>query len=495
MATLDSFPPEIWLACWVLVSRRQLRGLSLVCKLFRSLCLPVLFAHQSAGAPGMKSRIDRIEHTHRLHRLALRLDKLAQPPYVSLVRSWRVTIDPVVHVHFSALRDRAYTKFLESLGSYRNLVSLEMTGILIDERVRTTLRALDNLEELKLNLCDVDPPVGALVQVERFTSSSNSGSRSDLHPQPVQRLDDYQIRLVDPTYLVELHLNAPAEGRWILNGALPNLQHLTLHPGLTHAELGWFLERCPALTSLVFHGLSTGFHDDMTPLSSHLVPHLSKLTAPVGMVVQFATGRPVNDVTLSHPWHTALEQANMHDILGQISQGTSSAIRILALPETKPMVATLVVVRQIFPALSELTLDLAAGVLPRIGVNRPEWSPRRNFVEGGNVRSPELDEETAFEGLPEISEDDEPVTISQTGCEELLQDIIDGLVDLPPNLRALRVRPPRRLHYCPAHEYSILAAADRWKLQERYPSLDIVAFGSSEICRAHSCVQPLIQGP
>ncbi|KAJ7466044.1 hypothetical protein FB451DRAFT_964209, partial [Mycena latifolia] len=36
-------PPEIWLACWTLCSTRQLRRLSLVCQLFRSLCLPLLF--------------------------------------------------------------------------------------------------------------------------------------------------------------------------------------------------------------------------------------------------------------------------------------------------------------------------------------------------------------------------------------------------------------------------------------------------------------------
>ncbi|KAJ6562993.1 hypothetical protein DFH09DRAFT_847762, partial [Mycena vulgaris] len=44
---LAMLPSEIWLACWTLCSARQLRRLSLVCDLFRSLCLPPLFQTQS----------------------------------------------------------------------------------------------------------------------------------------------------------------------------------------------------------------------------------------------------------------------------------------------------------------------------------------------------------------------------------------------------------------------------------------------------------------
>ncbi|KAJ7491708.1 hypothetical protein B0H11DRAFT_1718546, partial [Mycena galericulata] len=43
-------PRELWLASWTLCSNRQLRRLSLVCQLFRSLCLPLLFRNQTIDA-------------------------------------------------------------------------------------------------------------------------------------------------------------------------------------------------------------------------------------------------------------------------------------------------------------------------------------------------------------------------------------------------------------------------------------------------------------
>ncbi|KAJ7453424.1 hypothetical protein FB451DRAFT_668752 [Mycena latifolia] len=39
-------PAEIWLACWTLCSSWQLRRISLVCQLFRSLCFPLLLQYQ-----------------------------------------------------------------------------------------------------------------------------------------------------------------------------------------------------------------------------------------------------------------------------------------------------------------------------------------------------------------------------------------------------------------------------------------------------------------
>ncbi|KAJ7669786.1 hypothetical protein B0H17DRAFT_949078 [Mycena rosella] len=45
-AYLQMIPSEIWEACWRLCSTRQLRRISLVCWLFRSMCLPLLFPDQ-----------------------------------------------------------------------------------------------------------------------------------------------------------------------------------------------------------------------------------------------------------------------------------------------------------------------------------------------------------------------------------------------------------------------------------------------------------------
>ncbi|KAJ7834915.1 hypothetical protein B0H14DRAFT_2155886, partial [Mycena olivaceomarginata] len=44
---LDRVPVEVWAACWVLCTARQLRRISLVCHLFRSISLPLLLQHQT----------------------------------------------------------------------------------------------------------------------------------------------------------------------------------------------------------------------------------------------------------------------------------------------------------------------------------------------------------------------------------------------------------------------------------------------------------------
>ncbi|KAJ7608399.1 hypothetical protein FB45DRAFT_946615 [Roridomyces roridus] len=191
---MDALPPELWLACWSFLSRRQLPPISLVCKHFRSLCLPLLFAHQTADLAAIVRGIastSLIERTHRLNRLALRLEGLAQPPYTLLVRSWSVrfvgtmggpgegrTVPRFFVLAantspsgiFDSLRDRVASQFLKSLGLYRNLVSLEMQSVLIDEGVRTALGSLEHLEELRIDWCDVKPSDGVLLQLKRFTN-------------------------------------------------------------------------------------------------------------------------------------------------------------------------------------------------------------------------------------------------------------------------------------------------------------------------------------
>ncbi|KAF8210020.1 hypothetical protein K438DRAFT_1571452, partial [Mycena galopus ATCC 62051] len=89
---LHILPTELWLACWVLCSRRQLRRLSFVCKLFREICLPVLFKEQTIDAGGGWQGIDGdnwIDRLHKLHRAAVRLDALAESPHIEFIRSWR----------------------------------------------------------------------------------------------------------------------------------------------------------------------------------------------------------------------------------------------------------------------------------------------------------------------------------------------------------------------------------------------------------------------
>ncbi|KAJ7824273.1 hypothetical protein B0H14DRAFT_1303349 [Mycena olivaceomarginata] len=142
-------PVEIWLACWTLCSRRQLRRLSLVCRLFRSLTLPLLVQHQTVDVASLATRMslcnwqDRFRH---LHRTSVRLDKLSQVPYALLVRSWSVTfrrrgfsgcLPGAENMQpFDTLNERVVSIFSATLRLYQNLSSLQLMHVTVDGSLR-----------------------------------------------------------------------------------------------------------------------------------------------------------------------------------------------------------------------------------------------------------------------------------------------------------------------------------------------------------------------
>ena len=58
-------PVELWLACWRYCSKRQLRRLSLACKLFRSICLPLLLERQTADIAALAHGLTRYNWVER----------------------------------------------------------------------------------------------------------------------------------------------------------------------------------------------------------------------------------------------------------------------------------------------------------------------------------------------------------------------------------------------------------------------------------------------
>ncbi|KAJ7817412.1 hypothetical protein B0H13DRAFT_1662719, partial [Mycena leptocephala] len=92
VAYLRLLPVEVWLECWTLCSIRQIRRLSLVCHLFRSICLPLLLQDQTFDMEALRSGIDQdswMNHVRHLHRTAVRLDKLAEAPFARFVQTWK----------------------------------------------------------------------------------------------------------------------------------------------------------------------------------------------------------------------------------------------------------------------------------------------------------------------------------------------------------------------------------------------------------------------
>ncbi|KAJ7726747.1 hypothetical protein B0H16DRAFT_263008 [Mycena metata] len=84
-------PVELWLACWTLCSRRQLRRLSLVCHLFRSITFPLLLQNQTVDVVALgineQNWAERVQH---LHCVAVRVENLKAAPHATSVRSWTV---------------------------------------------------------------------------------------------------------------------------------------------------------------------------------------------------------------------------------------------------------------------------------------------------------------------------------------------------------------------------------------------------------------------
>ncbi|KAJ7617978.1 hypothetical protein FB45DRAFT_1103319 [Roridomyces roridus] len=286
-------PVELWLTCWLQCSQRQLRRLSLVCKLFRSICLPLVIQDQSADIAALDSRLaprNWMEKAHLLHRMAVRLDRFAaQGPQglASAVRSWKFSrlpssvvrihagsgtpdlviedrrnLETIVHIGvYDALRDRVMTTFLATLGLYQNLRCMHVAGMTVDLTWRERLWSLSNLEELALDGCEILPRDGTVLRISHFTlAHPRAGSIAP--PQG-------QLRIVDP------------------GAGLPSLLSLSLQD-FSVRNIPSFLARCPQLQSLTV--LSPTL-DGPLELLGHIAPALSTLIAEAETVPLFAASQ------------------------------------------------------------------------------------------------------------------------------------------------------------------------------------------------------------
>ncbi|KAJ7910111.1 hypothetical protein B0H13DRAFT_2329653 [Mycena leptocephala] len=261
---LHILPVEIWLACWMFASTRQRRRLSLVCRLFRSICLRPLLERQSADVAALAEGLSRnnwFERTHRLHRVAVRLDRLAGTPLVLAVRAWQISSTPllqqgwintpleritrrigrgdyshILHIgSFNTMRDRVLTTFRATLGLYQNLTALNMQGIIIDTSLRQTLASLSRLQDLILDGCDITPPEGIVLNVHRFTISATRqpeiGSRRNASDDSAST--EGHLQIIYPDHLIELNLHAEVQSASVI--VLPQLRLGGLQVDLTEA--------------------------------------------------------------------------------------------------------------------------------------------------------------------------------------------------------------------------------------------------------------------
>ncbi|KAJ7824551.1 hypothetical protein B0H14DRAFT_1301396 [Mycena olivaceomarginata] len=496
---LAILPSEIWLACWTLCSARQLRRLSLVCHLFQSLCLPLLFQTQFVDTIHLtRGSGDWIVNVHRLHRAAVRLERIADGPRVPMVRSWTFAANRNLvslsrfrsHITnigmVDAMYERVVTAFSSTLGRYQRLRSLNIQGFLIDKPFRDTLVSLPMLEEVTLGTCDIPARDGVLLDLRFFSMSSTGGHGTE-------DLSQKSLELVSPVRLQSLKIDGWGDTIPLMTGfggqRFPHLTQLSLDTIFDLSLFLRFLTQCPRLQIL-----SARRHNGRTSLSSHVhpetIPLLRSIDAPLDLVRALTPNRPVRDVIVQPGCSLSAEDFTLAVL--DISNA-SVPVRSLTLPSTYPTLESLNTMSSLFPRLTSLSMEIRGEepVLISIGHSSGRSSPKYQTPEV-DARLPDVCDADAFDSLPpeEVSdtEEEQPSPAVHVALEtnpkmpdslllhEVLRWICTGLVSLPAGIEILRF--PVRHHGSKStelsveHQHQVIAALSRM-----YPSLRELEMG------------------
>ncbi|KAJ7360763.1 hypothetical protein DFH08DRAFT_931112 [Mycena albidolilacea] len=456
---LAIIPSEIWLACWTLCSTRQLRRLSLVCLLFRSLCLRLLFQTQSVDTIDL-TRGDWITNVHKLHRAAVRLERISDGPRVQMVRSWTFAANRelvstsgfyshIINIGMvGAVYERVVTAFSSTLGRYQNLCSLNIRELLIDRSFRDTLVSLPILEEVTLGSCDIPARDGVLLDL-KFLSMYNTGS------QRTKDLSEESLELVSPGRLQTLKIDGRGDTIPLMTGfGGQKFFHLTQLSLDTIFDLNLFLR------------------------------FLTSIDAPLDLVRALTPNRPVHEVIV-RPGRSLSAEVLTFALL-DISK-VSIPVRSLALPSTYPTLESLTTISSLFPGLTSLSMEIDCEERMRFRCGGTfDWTPEVD------TRVPDVCDAGAFDSLPpeEVSdaEEEQPSPAVHVASEthpkmpdsvrlhEILSWICNGLVSLPAEIEVLRF-PVRS--YCSestelseGHQHRVVAALSRM-----YPSLRELEMG------------------
>ncbi|KAJ7697219.1 hypothetical protein B0H17DRAFT_376541 [Mycena rosella] len=462
---LHLLPVELWIACWTLCSHRQLRRISLVCQLFRSLCLPLVFQDQTFDVAALGRQLTRnnwMDRVRHLHRTAVRLDRLIESPYAHFVRSWKVTlphssrISPyhpdIQNIHvFDTTYDRVVTTFCRTLEVYQNLSSLYLQRFTIDTAFRTTLISLPRLQTLTLSECNMVDQHGFL----------NLGSLTLISPRDLGAPEG-PLQIASPDTLRTLTLNLSSPIASLVTGFgpkdLPHLIHLTIDAlSVAHLDtLVRFLDKCPRLESLAINSVS-GIHPTSPVPHSNTIPLLHTFAGPPSLIQLFVPNRPVSRVTvMGAKW-----KDNSTDITVAcmaISHSTRP-LHYLALPCIAPKLDFLISITHLFPELQELTAVVEGYIRGHCG----GVFGRRPIVTTVDSESLDLCDDDAFDNpkTDEVSDDEpeeyptaipttgyippnlltspEMSAFSNSGVREIVRWIVAGQLTLPPSIEVFQL--------------------------------------------------------
>jgi hypothetical protein len=419
---LHFIPQELWLACWILCSSRQQRRLSLVCQIFRSLCLPLLLEHQRFDITSLESRlnptnwIDRVRH---LHRTAVRLDRLAEEPRVLLVRSWKVRATwtggimalPNSHPNiqnidlFETVHERVRTTFLVTLSLYQHLCTLHIEGLDIDASFRNTLASLPMLDSLTVCRCHIVAHDGFL-KLGRFTQLVPTDSWVVIQTQstenPFQLPSPYSLRVLD---IQDADGITPLIRGFGLR-QLPELVDITLATLYSVGVFFDFLKQCPRLESLRITAIPAQFLPSLPKyISPETIPGLRTLAGSPLLIRLLVPNRPVSAVTILGMQDTGgVSREELMDVVAQSAQA-AAPLRSLVVPPTSLTLDSMTDMISLFPELRELTMVISGNMFP--GTRGRDGASARWY----NIGAPsiELNDDDAFDDVPaeEVSDGEE----------------------------------------------------------------------------------------
>ncbi|KAF8160551.1 hypothetical protein K438DRAFT_1859644 [Mycena galopus ATCC 62051] len=461
-------PVEIWLACWTLCSRRQLRRLSLVCQLFRSLTWPLLVQHQTIDVASLATRMtmdnwqDRLRH---LHRTAVRLDNLNEASYALLVCSWTVTfkrhrnwgLPGVENMQpFDALNERVVSTFSTTLRLYQNISSLHLTQVTVDRSLRQTLSLLPRLEDLGLCNWDIVARDGFLnIQCLTLSGTGPTDTR-----EPVQIGAPESLRSLDAGNYISGSITG--FGLRILH----QLVNLSLETVQEVDPFFRFLRQCPRLQSLAVRVLSNRVA--LPEVHPTTLPHLRTLAGPPKLHHLLAPGRAISSATALPDTSVSVAtlQEELVNVCFAITRSSVPVHSLTLVPKEATNLEFLAAITALFPELKELSLTLPEPLkdlsflcmcyghrrpIPPVELEWPDLDDDTAFdnAPADDISDDEVDESPTIldvkAGKPETHQSDNTVPLPHNYVYDIFDWIFDGILSLPPNLEALR------LETCGAH--------------------------------------------
>ncbi|CAK5280879.1 unnamed protein product [Mycena citricolor] len=483
-----SVPPELWARIWANCPRPRLCRIALVCRLFRDTVQPLLF-HEivTSCAPDAEYRVassNWFEITKKMCRVTAMFNTLPHSALGDSVfeltfRGTRnpgfvspTTRDVEMTVNIGLVKqsfELAMTSFKENLPAFRNLRSLVLYSVVIDETIYAVLEQMKALEDLSIMAIDFDrfcDPPGSLLRLLSVKAMMYDGRERASTPH----------LLCAPQDVIELDIESSfLLGFSNLGQCCVNLRSLTLARAVSTEDCDdffRFLHLCPNLKHLNISAVDSD-KPCQRVFDPILVPQLTSIHADRAWTRFFAFGRQITAVNFwrSHwyddgadGWPDLLRTLEiLHDAQIPLTQASfwvptySVPLLCTTLASFWPQLESLRVSTSdqygfprplrgrpnnplrlpASPVLDERTVDLTVEWHPAPDVetiSRPE-SPQESSIEDAERDDPDAEEDSFdVNGVRRPRRPKQPARF-----ETLLRNIIDDDFKFPPALKILEL--------------------------------------------------------